>query len=118
MNRYLTFSIKTDELAVALSDRLPAIDIQNLTAIRNPDTISSFKLLWGIIEERCKVWSKVYDEQEAAGTMPFKAYIQGAEDYIIEYDSNKINKLIPMFSLIKAWLEFNGCNGFILRDLY
>ena len=40
------------------------------------------------------------------------------DDLIDEYDTVKINKLIPLFSLVKAWTEFNGCNAFELRKLY
>ena len=118
MIRYLIFTEKDEGLNIILSDR-DKVEDGEVMAIIQKEYQHNFRFLWEMVRERSESLKGTNEEgDKSENCIPFKIYQSNQTDYIIEYDTVKINKLIPLFSLIKAWIEFNGCNAFELRNLY
>ena len=118
MIRYLIFTEKEEGLNIILSDR-NKVEGGEVVAVIQKEYHHNFRFLWEMVRERSESLKNTGREGSTAdGGSPFKVYQLNKNDYIIEYNTVKINKLIPLFSLIKAWTEFNGCNAFELRNLY
>ena len=118
MIRYLIFTKKEDGLNIVLSEHYKVEDGEVMAVIQH-EFHHNFQFLWEMVKERGEsLESTGKDGGTSDGGSPFKVYQFNQTDYIIEYDTVKINKLIPLFSLVKAWAEFNGCNAFELRKLY
>lgn len=117
MTRYLIFNETGIGMAILIADHNPSEDRKLLCTIAEVDT-TTFAYLWNIIEARYKRLKGTDNELAMQTHLPFKAYISNKTDYVIEYDTSMINKLIGLFSLIKAWAEFNYCNELELKELY
>ncbi len=117
MIRYIVFNEKGDGLVVAVTDRYPSEELRVLCEINKADP-NSFNHLWDIIQSRQEVMKVTCSESVENKSVAFKTFVTENSDYVIEYDTSQINKLISMFTLIKTWMEFHGCYEFDLRGLY
>lgn len=118
MIRYLIFTKRENGLNIILSDRDKVENGEVMAVIQN-EFHHNFRFLWEMVRERGESLKSTDEEGSISdGGAPFKVYQLNQTDYIIEYNTVRINKLIPLFSLVKAWAEFNGCNAFELKNLY
>lgn len=117
MTRYLIFNETEIGMAIQIADHHPSEERKLLCSIAEVDS-TTFGYLWDIIITRYKRLKGTDNELATQTHLPFKAYISNKTDYVIEYDTSMINKLIGLFSLIKAWAEFNYCNELELKELY
>ena len=115
MIHYLIINESHEGLTLSLADQFPT-DKQIILCEVSRIKTGSFHNLWQIIKEREEILQKVATATEK-DCIPFHL-IKNEDMKVIEYDTSQINKLISLFTLIKAWTEFQGCNGFDLKKLY